>query len=658
VKSLPPVNIFGDAMRWRFILVNRRQHLDTLLRWTIMTGGLCVLAIILLLVIFLVANALPLLTPPEVVHKVKPKGFSWLNATSSWRSTDERLPLIIQDPEQRLWAGGQWRLWISDQALKFDFIEAKAEATNTEAMHTETINTEAINTEASGANDTVSYPLTKPLSAACAHPTQGLIYVLTQQGHLYPWFWVGNQTATGEWQQGKQLTTFSFEDALFQAQPSVAKAPKWGMICHPTSPWTVIWNQHRWWLWSVATEQVLATDRLKPALASRLLEMRFAHTDNLNQLIWGLHTRIDNTTPLLIASKVWSYDQNHTGLMDWKSVLHEARPLGSDQAVPMWAPDTGGQSSPAFYNVLPLLEGSFKVAILALLLATPLSLSTAIYSSHFMSVRLRGKIKPMIELIEAVPTVVLGFIAVLVFGPWLENHLFGFLWVLLILPLVFVVSGVGWSRLPLQWRRQLPAGWEILLVFPLLVLSIGALFSVGEHLENRLFDAGLIAYLNDHLGINYQNRNALLTGLAMGVALIPTLYSIAEDALYTLPKSLRDGSLALGATPWQTLSRVILPMASPGIFAALMIGFGRALGETMIVLMASGNSANTSWNIFEGLRSLSATLVLEMPAANLYSTHYHMLFLLALFLFGFTFAVNSVAEWIRYRLRVRYGAQG
>ena len=142
----------------------------------------------------------------------------------------------------------------------------------------------------------------------------------------------------------------------------------------------------------------------------------------------------------------------------------------------------------------------------------------------------------------------------------------------------------------------------------------------------------------------------------MGFSVVPVIYSIAEDAIYGVPSSLSNGSLALGATPWQSLVWVVLPTASPGIFSALMIGLGRAVGETMIVLMATGNTPLMDWNLFEGMRTLSANIAVEMPESEVASTHYRVLFLAALTLFLFTFVVNTGAEVVRQRLRERYSS--
>ncbi len=308
------------------------------------------------------------------------------------------------------------------------------------------------------------------------------------------------------------------------------------------------------------------------------------------------------------------------------------------------------------FSLAPLVFGTLKAAVYAMLFAVPLALLGAAYTAVFMAPALRRRIKPMIEIMAALPTVILGFLAGLWLAPWLEAHLAGVFAMLLVLPVGVLALAWGWHRVGLRNRLKLPVGWEPLLLLPVLV-ALGALALVlADPLQALFFDGDLRTWLTQDKGVSYDQRNALVVGIAMGFAVVPTIFSIAEDALFAVPKSLSDGSLALGATRWQTLVQVVLPTASPGIFSGLMIGFGRAVGETMIVLMATGNTPITDWNLFEGMRTLAANIAVEMPESAVHSTHYRILFASALVLFIFTFIVNTGAELVRQRLRARYSS--
>jgi phosphate transport system permease protein len=149
----------------------------------------------------------------------------------------------------------------------------------------------------------------------------------------------------------------------------------------------------------------------------------------------------------------------------------------------------------------------------------------------------------------------------------------------------------------------------------------------------------------------YVQRNTMIVGFAMGFAVIPIIYTLAEDALNSVPEHLRSASLGCGATPWQTAAWIILPTAISGIFSAIMIGMGRAVGETMIVVMSAGNTPLIDWNIFNGLRSLSANIAVELPEAPKDGTLYRVLFLTGLVLFSMTFVINTIAELVRIHFR-------
>ena len=181
-------------------------------------------------------------------------------------------------------------------------------------------------------------------------------------------------------------------------------------------------------------------------------------------------------------------------------------------------------------------------------------------------------------------------------------------------------------------------------------------FALAPAVEGVLFGGDARQWLSTTLGITYDQRNSLVVGLAMGFAVIPIIFTISEDAFSSVPSNLSAASLALGASRWQTAVRVVIPTASPGVFSAIMIGFGRAVGETMIVLMATGNTPVLDWSIFNGFRTLSANIAVEIPEAPQGGTLYRTLFLSGAFLFIMTFTLNTVAEIIRQRLRERYKA--
>ncbi len=228
------------------------------------------------------------------------------------------------------------------------------------------------------------------------------------------------------------------------------------------------------------------------------------------------------------------------------------------------------------YNLVPLLVGTLKTTIIAILFAAPLAILAAILSAEFAPKWLREVIKPAIELLAGIPSVVLGFFALIVLASWVQSVL------------------------------------------------------------------GLTMRLN-----------ALNAGIALGLAVVPIIFTVAEDALTTVPRSYREASYALGATSWETAARIVVPAALPGIFAGVVLGFGRAAGETMIVLMASGNAAITSWSFVQSVRTLSATIAAELGEVVFGSPHYRVLFLLGILLFAFTFVVNLAGEVAVDRLRRR-----
>lgn len=335
----------------------------------------------------------------------------------------------------------------------------------------------------------------------------------------------------------------------------------------------------------------------------------------------------------------------------WQKVWYESYP----EPAYVWQSTSANDDFEEKFSLIPITFGTIKAALFAMLFATPIAVLGAIYTAYFMSPRMRRVVKPSIELMEALPTVIIGFLAGLWFAPIVETHLTAVFSLMVTLPLSALVTGLVWYVLPKGFTRRFSNGWHALILIPVLIITIVSVFVLGNQIENLLFGGDIRSYLAG-FGIGFDQRNALVVGFAMGFAVIPTIFTIAEDAIFSVPKHLSDGSLALGATAWQTLIYVVLLTASPGIFSAIMMGLGRAVGETMIVLMATGNTPILDWNILEGMRTLSATIAVELPESEVGGSHFRLLFLAALLLFVFTFAVNFLAEWVRQRLRDKYRA--
>jgi phosphate transport system permease protein len=485
------------------------------------------------------------------------------------------------------------------------------------------------------------------------------------------------------------------------------------------------------------------------------------------------------------------------------------------QAAPefVYQSSSGEDTSELKYSLVPLIHGTAKATIFAMLFAVPMGVLGAIYTSEFLTRGARRIVKPTIEMMASLPSVVLGFIAAIVVAPLVAEHLPAVLMVFFALPVGLLLGGYVWQLIPRatvkripgtaklaamlavfgasiagawlagpivqrvlfvptqedrwvmsgshepvptasvpEWvggrptmsgddRRRLrgdglyfvdgrvvapkapadeaaraavehhPAvvrlregsirawldgnfgsafpGWFLILLGPAAIVSVlGIRATIGPTLDTIVESSpqmqgslielarfvgvlGLSAVVSalaaralDAAGIDardsivgsFSQRNTLVVGLMMGFAIVPIIYTISEDAMAAVPSSLRSASLGAGATPWQTAVLVVMPVAASGIFSAIMIGFGRAVGETMIVVMATGNTPDMSWNMFSGCRTLSANIATELPEAARGDVHYRILFLCGLVLFVATFALNTTAEIIRQRFRKRSAA--
>lgn len=329
---------------------------------------------------------------------------------------------------------------------------------------------------------------------------------------------------------------------------------------------------------------------------------------------------------------------------------------GYDKPIYNWQSTASNDDFEPKFSLIPLTLGTVKGAFYGLIFAIPIAVLAALYTSQFLSPQIKSYVKPTIEIMAALPSVVIGFLAGLWLAPLLQDKL-----VMIVLsPFVLgggaILTSLLWSRLPVNVRTKVPQGYEIIFVIPLFVVLTYLTYQLGVFIDFSFFNGDIRQWIFNQTGMQVEQRNSVVIGLAMGFAVIPIIFTISEDAFTNVPRSFTSASYALGASRWQTAFRVIMPTASPGVFSAVMIGFGRAVGETMIVLMATGNTPIMSFSPFNGMRTLSANIAVEIPEAAVGDTHYRILFVAAFLLFILTFVVNTVAEVIRQRLREKYKA--
>jgi len=431
------------------------------------------------------------------------------------------------------------------------------------------------------------------------------------------------------------------------------------------------------------------------------------------------------------GSAVWSLKAPHPET-NFEAVFGRVWYEGYAAPEHVWQSSSGTDDFEPKYGMVPLVFGTLKATFYSLLFGVPIALLAALYTSEFLHPRNRARVKPAIEMMASLPSVVLGFLSALILAPWIEDIVPTVLLCIALLPLGALLGGYLWRLLRGAWLVRLER-WRLAFVALALLLSLVLGAWLGPPLERLLFAGDFRQWLTGSVGqgtggwmilllplvglgvalltfrlvdpwlvsrcrestrerfalldlakflcavgfalvtlwalsatlsalgfdprggflATYVQRNALVVGFVMGFAIIPIVYTISEDALAAVPDHLRAASLGAGATPWQTAMRVVVPTAMSGIFSAIMIGFGRAVGETMIVLMAAGNTPILEWNVFNGFRTLSANIAVELPETAQGTTHYRMLFLAALVLFAITFLLNTLAEAVRLRYRKR-----
>ncbi len=329
---------------------------------------------------------------------------------------------------------------------------------------------------------------------------------------------------------------------------------------------------------------------------------------------------------------------------------------GYDRPEYAWQSSAANDDFEPKLSLVPLVFGTIKATLFAMLFAVPLALLAALYTSQFMSPKLKGRVKPVVEIMAAIPSVVIGFLAGLWLAPLIDKSVLTVFLSIVIVPLMLLFTIFFWKRIKTaSLLQKVTRGHEFIAMIPVVILGIYLAFLLSGLAEVHLFAGDFKQWLFSTLGVRYDQRNSIIIAIALGFAVIPIIFTIAEDAISNVPRNLTAASLALGASRWQTAWRVVLPSALPGVFSAVMIGFGRAIGETMIVLMATGNTPIMSWSLFNGLRSLSANIAVEIPEAPLDSSLYRVLFLSAVLLFIFTFIINTGAEAMRQRFRKKYG---
>lgn len=340
--------------------------------------------------------------------------------------------------------------------------------------------------------------------------------------------------------------------------------------------------------------------------------------------------------------------------VSWSALFLPMLYEGYDSPDYIWQSTGGTDDFEPKYSLVPLVFGSLKGVLYAMIFSVPIAILTALFVSQFASTRLRGVIKPTVELMGALPSVVVGFLAGLWLSPLIDQELMTTFLLLGALPLSIVVAGLTFRAMSNQARQRFVLGRELRFTLPFIVLGALAAIFLAHPLEALLFDGDVRTFLVEVLGIQYDARNSVVVGIALGFAVIPIIFTVAEDAMSNVPRALRAASDALGASRWQTAFRLVLPAASPGIFAALMLGFGRAIGETMIVLMATGNTPILDLSPFNGMRTISACVAVEMPEAPEGGTHARILFFAGALLFMFAFVANTAAELVGERLRKRF----
>lgn len=327
-----------------------------------------------------------------------------------------------------------------------------------------------------------------------------------------------------------------------------------------------------------------AVRRITPSLQSRSLassddagRVHFDHTTNERErltlesdqpvLRMGLSSRFNALAGLDSEGRLhlWETDIPHPEA-SWSGYFGKLWYGSYSEPEYVWQSSSGDDDFEPKLSLMPLVFGTLKGTLYGMLFAAPLAILGAMYTSHLMQAGLRRVVKPAIEIMGSVPTVVVGFLAALWLAPLLKTSLIAIIMILALLPLFILLAIILWERMSKLLRARVPNGYEFLLLAPVVLLAALACFGAGAVMQDSLFGGDFTQWLYQHVQVQYDQRNSIVIAFALGFAIIPTIFTISDDALVNVPRNLTAASLALGASRWQTVWRVVRPSASPGFF--------------------------------------------------------------------------------------------
>ncbi len=517
-------------------------------------------------------------------------------------------------------------------------------------------------------------PIEEPISAITVDQLGNTVYAGTKNGHLLQW----NISEPGEAELIGQIQAFEDSRAITAlsvvfGENSIAVGDEKGELTvwfqgkvsegQPALQLAHIYAPH-----NSPVIRILPSTRNKSFTSlDEAGNIRISHMTSERRLLdlssaqpyqtFGFSTRNNGMVALDAQNRVSMIELKipHPEV-SWQVLFGKVWYEGYPEADYVWQSSAATDDFEPKFSLTTLVFGSLKGTFYAMVFSIPLALFGAIYTSEFCKDTYRRYLKPGIEIMAAMPSVIIGFLIALWLAPIVEQYVISFFLSTMVIPLVTIGFLFVWQMIRENaWCKKVEGGYEFLIIIPVILLGAWLATVLQAPVENIFFGGDFQNWLYQEAGMRYDQRNSIIIGYGLGFLVIPLIFTICDDALTNVPKSLKAASLSLGASRWQTLWRVVLPSASPGIFAGIIIGFGRAIGETMVVLMATGNTPIMDWSVFNGMRTLAANIAVELPEAPVDGTLYRILFLSAALLFLITFVLNTFAEVIRQRLRKSYG---